>query len=455
MPDENNENDFEMEKSALKILQAKCQHPNILPLLACYKYGPRYSFIFPRADCDLSMYFCSEPPQTNLETFQLFERISKLASALHEIHNCDISFDADGRKIDFSQIGYHRDLKPKNILKLGNVFMISDFGLARFKENISISKTKWALGISTYMAPECRPQADVGRLVDIWSLGCIFSEVVTFALLGKEGIDQYSRRRKRQYGGDGCDMWLDFFYEGEKVMDEVLEWFEHLRIKSDNNPFIVDILGLVKEMLTPAPIRPRAIKVMKRFSEILDRERNRNNFPKPTPPAPTEASPPLQASPEPISESWGSPSPFPPTISSVKQTRSPLQHTVRPFQQPPTPTQQIMDPIQPIRTQVDSTYQGMVHSTDRRYTMTKELGGSQMDRSNSERRPWSPSSGSTSMERRMSNDPNMRVAAPPRPPPLLYKVPGFLAKSQKGKSPFGYLKEFDTVGLFWLPSPFR
>lgn len=460
MPDDYNDKNFAMENSALKILQAKCQHPNIVPLLASYRYGTQYSFLFPRAECDLHMYFeQTERPQTDQETLYLFERISKLASALNEIHNCEIFLEADGQRIDFSQIGYHRDLKPKNILKMGEVFMISDFGLARFMDNKSDSAIEWGWGFSTYSAPECKQGAKVNRLADVWSLGCIFSEVVTFAILGMDGINEYSELRVQPLS---FHMTVDLFYDHgtDEVMDGVLAWFEHLREKSGRNQFILDILELVEEMLGPVSTRPRAVVVMSKFSEILGRERKRSNIVDDTPLA-TIGNRPVVGSPDLITSSQ-SPAFTPP---------SPIQSIVATGKDPPTTAKEnviaarrdtLPTPSQITTAAQKNTPMSRIQNastTNRRNTLVLTMnppnaytignappqtivGGSSMDRSNSEkRRPWSHDL-SVEMGRRVSNDPRVKLSVTK---PLFYKVPSFLAKSQKGKSPFGYLKEFDTV----------
>lgn len=462
MPDDYNDENFARENSALKILQAKCQHPNIVPLLASYRYGTQYSFLFPRAECDLYMYFeQTNPPQTDQETLNLFERISKLASALGEIHNCEIVLETDGRRIDFSQIGYHRDLKPKNILKMGEVFMISDFGLARFKDNKSSSKTTWVWGFSTYSAPECKRGANVNRLADVWSLGCIFSEVVTFAVLGMDGILEYSRRRTQPLDLNHR-VTVDLFYEhGTDKVDTVLEWFEHLRTESCRSPFIIDILELVEEMLGPVSTRPRAVEVMSKFSEILIRERRRSNVD--DTPMDAIGAYPLVASPNPITDTPG------PAFTPVQYIATPKKYT--PPSSPrsttagrrgtlPTPPKSTsmarggthMSLIRSAITNRGETIDPTVHQPLRQtnqYVIHTALtepttGGSPMGRSNSEkRRPWASQSMSVGMERHVSNDPRLKKVD--QPEPLYYKVPQFLAKSQKGKSPFGYLKEFDTV----------
>jgi serine/threonine protein kinase len=77
----------------------------------------------------------------------------------------------------------HRDLKPSNLLVNSNCELaICDFGLARGVTGGEGSReddlteyvvTRW------YRAPELLTECDVyGKAVDIWSVGCIFAEVL-------------------------------------------------------------------------------------------------------------------------------------------------------------------------------------------------------------------------------------------------------------------------------------
>ncbi|KAI0492577.1 hypothetical protein KFK09_026850 [Dendrobium nobile] len=134
------------------------------------------------------------------EHYQFF--LYQLLRALKYIHTANV---------------YHRDLKPKNILANANCKLkICDFGLARVAFNDTPSTVFWTDYVATrwYRAPELCGSffSKYTPAIDIWSIGCIFAEVITGKplfpgknvvhqldlmtdLLGTPSIDSISRVR--------------------------------------------------------------------------------------------------------------------------------------------------------------------------------------------------------------------------------------------------------------------
>jgi serine/threonine-protein kinase len=87
-----------------------------------------------------------------------------------------------------SAVGYahrqgviHRDLKPSNVMVMGSgEAKVTDFGIAKVLGSSKFTRTGTAMGSAHYMSPEqIRRPETVDARSDIYSLGCVFYEVLT------------------------------------------------------------------------------------------------------------------------------------------------------------------------------------------------------------------------------------------------------------------------------------
>src|ERR1700761_1691918 len=90
----------------------------------------------------------------------------------------------------------HRDLKTSNLL-LNNrgEIKLADFGMARYTSNPPPKLTQLVVTL-WYRAPELLLGAEeYGFEIDLWSVGCIFAELLTKDPLfqGKNEVDQLSK----------------------------------------------------------------------------------------------------------------------------------------------------------------------------------------------------------------------------------------------------------------------
>jgi len=74
----------------------------------------------------------------------------------------------------------HRDVKPANILRVGNVWKLGDFGLVRGFAGTAM-QASGRKGTVVYMSPEAM-QGETGPFVDVWALGAVIQECLTGAL---------------------------------------------------------------------------------------------------------------------------------------------------------------------------------------------------------------------------------------------------------------------------------
>ena len=107
--------------------------------------------------------------------------------------------------IELAKIGYHHDLKPKNILVDGARFILADFGLSKFKRPEQTSETTYKIGEGYYMAPACQDlhfpmqKHFIRCSIGIWSFGCILAEVFTYLMRGAAGLECFMQETRFEF----------------------------------------------------------------------------------------------------------------------------------------------------------------------------------------------------------------------------------------------------------------
>lgn len=169
--------------------------------------------------------------------------LAGLCSAVYAVHQ----FVSSSHKLEL--IGCHHDLKPANVLVEGSTFVLADFGLSRFKDASESSATPSRTVHRYYTPPECwRPdnrseKPIIHRSSDIWSLGCIIAEVVTYMLRGVEGVREFERQRAFEEGS----IVQYRFHCGGAENPPVTAWVEKLQ---RSNSWTQKMLGqMVRQML--------------------------------------------------------------------------------------------------------------------------------------------------------------------------------------------------------------
>jgi tRNA A-37 threonylcarbamoyl transferase component Bud32/tetratricopeptide (TPR) repeat protein len=73
----------------------------------------------------------------------------------------------------------HRDLKPGNIMIARSGIKVLDFGLAKSKQDDTVTASHIVMGTPGYMAPEQREGKPADARSDIYSFGCVLYEMLT------------------------------------------------------------------------------------------------------------------------------------------------------------------------------------------------------------------------------------------------------------------------------------
>jgi len=102
-----------------------------------------------------------------------------VAKALHHAHEFK---GADGRNLGI----VHRDVSPRNILLsyAGDV-KLTDFGVARARDREELTQAGIIKGKIRYLSPEAARGMKVDRRSDVFSLGIVFSELLTMEAFRK------------------------------------------------------------------------------------------------------------------------------------------------------------------------------------------------------------------------------------------------------------------------------
>jgi hypothetical protein len=127
----------------------------------------------------------------------------------------------------------------------------------------------WGLG-----APECYlPDitANVKRSIDVWSLGCVFSEAATWAVFGTAELNRYRQQRKQEVLDKPSFRDEDCFHDGEKVLKTVRTMHDRLRTGARRFDCLTkDLVELMlHEMLETSESRPTATQLLTKSERIL------------------------------------------------------------------------------------------------------------------------------------------------------------------------------------------
>lgn len=187
---------FKNEREALvRFSSPRKGHEHIIQLLVSYEVGNEYFMIFPWANGNLAEFWkeTRRNTQSGQDSYWLIKQCRGIAQALCKIHKHD-SWKEDGHR----DRGRHGDIKPENILRFegaepGHGFLtLADFTLMRFHSLESVDKTApKEVGFSfTYCPPEVEggQEARDNQKHDVWSLGCVYLEFITWYLLGYRAI---------------------------------------------------------------------------------------------------------------------------------------------------------------------------------------------------------------------------------------------------------------------------
>lgn len=194
--------------------------PHLAKLLATYEIprapgnsrpaGKYYYFMSEMADSNLKDFWGSEPDSLGVSRGELArwaaQQCRGLAEGMKYIHNYRYELQSEPEGAPFPRHGFHGDIGPRNILvyrswvghenPLG-VLQITDFGISSFHHTASMFDISRANDSHAYKPPESHvPFMRISQSHDIWTLGCLFLEFLTWLIKGPGALAEFYDSRK-------------------------------------------------------------------------------------------------------------------------------------------------------------------------------------------------------------------------------------------------------------------
>lgn len=221
------------------------EHPHIVKLVrVCLRQNSPALLIQSVADYDLDKYLGSYTA-TLKEQRNIWLWFSCLASGLEHIHEHGV---------------LHNDIKPQNILVEDQRVLFADFGSSSTIDETRQLKMRAFHHTKLYAAPEVE-QGDYTTASDVWSLGCVFIEMVT-ALIS---WDMWTQLRAFQ---------SSLYHQPMSVHNWALEWTKQILLYSHGQAIgnhlepILEVCGKMTQLEHEK--RPNAADLYRQINSELD-----------------------------------------------------------------------------------------------------------------------------------------------------------------------------------------
>ncbi|KAI1749790.1 kinase-like domain-containing protein [Xylaria castorea] len=275
---------------------------HLLPVYAAYRRGARYSFIFPWADGgSLFDLWGSEPlllkkkVSVNVHEATDAHRTRKVITwvacqlagltgklglgFLHDTQFLEPDQPTLAVPEGEKRYGIHGDIKPHNILYFEpgqnkdeyglGLFKISDFGLTGFHSSVTRSRhAPTGPHSPTYRSPEYgMSESYLSRKYDIWALGCVLLQFLTWLISGPQGLKQFDQDRFDEVDETNPNFKEDNFFKGVQnedaglksvIKSSVESHIEALQRDVVPGNYLHDCLELIKTRILQIDVKDRA-----------------------------------------------------------------------------------------------------------------------------------------------------------------------------------------------------
>jgi serine/threonine protein kinase len=238
-----------------------CSHEHITTFYSGFEFEQKIYLIAELADGNLDDFMAKYPEHkaiSDLDREWLLLQLSGLASALFILHD--------------RMMWHHHDIKPANILvfhdpsaDMKHRLKLTDFGSAGsgFCLNATGSSAKSKIkGTTPTLPSETHRNGSSSRPHDVWSLGCVFIDIILWYYKGWEFVRVFRSKVMEE-----SEAWCYYdVKEGNKVIaNAVLTVLEKLA------PIEEELVGVIREMLEIDPgSRLNAAHALERIDVIIE-----------------------------------------------------------------------------------------------------------------------------------------------------------------------------------------
>jgi len=249
---------------------ARLSHDHLVTHLAGWTTEDEICLLFPTPQ--LTLLDLMREPRSNVSDIlphQLFGQLFRLAEAVYFLHKFDYRDYIAGLSSEFSRTGFHHDIKPENIYLfacedgLGYDWKLGNFGADITSSSISGAPRKQIKDHreNIYQSPETAIGTSTSYLSDIWSLGCVYLEILNWYYRMDDGSDK------------GIDRFWEINKSGKVILSKsVTESLEILESRTESVAPLYELVKLVREgLLAIDPTRREtASALVQGLGKLLD-----------------------------------------------------------------------------------------------------------------------------------------------------------------------------------------
>jgi serine/threonine protein kinase len=291
--------------NALNLLNtlSETSHPHIAGHLASWTHRKKFYMLFPCAETNLGNFLRLRPhPElTNSNVRWLLSQLKGLAEGVRHIHILGpAGLGPDGLTADDpaprkeGRSGFHHNLKPQNILVFAGdnlngrepaiseiSLKISGFGAERINVILSQSDLGRSIfepeynalvrGDPAYSGPDHALEHKASRPYDIWSLGCVFLEVLLWTHgFSNSDLNDFDLERMMSHNSRSTTFWHEDDRGKIILKSAVVDRLKQLQDHCRGRRVFEHLVRLTARMLTITPKdRPKAVDVCNDLEAML------------------------------------------------------------------------------------------------------------------------------------------------------------------------------------------